>query len=421
MIRFLIKGLLRDRSRSLFPVLVVAAGAFLAVFGFCWIKGTLNDILWANAAFDTGHVKIMTNGFAAEADLLPNDLALIEVDSLLEYLRTRYPSMIWTSRTRFGSMLDIPDSLGETRAQAPVMGLAIDLSETSPERRILHLENALVRGRLPQQNNEMLISELLAEQLGVSPGEVATLIGSTAYGSLTLHNFTIAGTIRFGVTAMDRSVILVDEHEARLMLDMENASSEIVGYFPDLLYKQAAASSIVADFNSMQTNAEDSPHMFALHEQNELESMLIWINYFSAIVIGVFIVAMSIVLWNAGLMGSLRRYGEFGLRLAIGESKLHVYQSLLAESLIIGFIGGVIGTALGLAAAYYLQVKGLDISGAVKGSNMLLTNVIRAQITPAALYVGLIPGLIAPPLGTAVAGIGIFKRQTAQLFKELEV
>ena len=29
MIRFLLKGLLRDRSRSLFPVLIVAAGVML--------------------------------------------------------------------------------------------------------------------------------------------------------------------------------------------------------------------------------------------------------------------------------------------------------------------------------------------------------------------------------------------------------
>jgi putative ABC transport system permease protein len=31
------------------------------------------------------------------------------------------------------------------------------------------------------------------------------------------------------------------------------------------------------------------------------------------------------------------------------------------------------------------------------------------------------PGLIAPLLGTMAAGIGIYRRQTSQLFKELEV
>ena len=39
------------------------------------------------------------------------------------------------------------------------------------------------------------------------------------------------------------------------------------------------------------------------------------------IMVFVFSVAMSLVLWNAGLLGGLRRYGEFGMRLAIGEEK----------------------------------------------------------------------------------------------------
>ena len=37
------------------------------------------------------------------------------------------------------------------------------------------------------------------------------------------------------------------------------------------------------------------------------------------------------------------------------------------------------------------------------------------------LYVGFIPGLFSMLLGTALAGRGIFKRETARLFKELEV
>ncbi len=416
MILFLLKGLLRDRTRSLFPVLTVAAGSFLAVFGYSYIMGARNDIIWANAAFDTGHVKLTTVDYAAEADLLPNDLALVGVDSLLQHLRGRYPDLIWTYRTRFGGLVDIPDSVGETRAQAPVMGLALDLSATSPERRILNIERSVVRGRLPESPNEMLISETLARQLGVGPGEVATLIGSTAFGSLTLHNFRIAGTVHFGITAMDRAVVLVDHREAQLMLDMEDAAAEILGFFPDLLFDEKRAAAIAAELS-------DDPELLALplHQQNDLQTMIRLMNSMGLVIITIFIIAMSIVLWNAGLMAGLRRYGEIGVRLAIGESKAHVYGTLLAESLMIGIIGSIVGTAMGLAAAYYLQVHGLDISEAARGSSMLITDVIRAQIVPASYTIGLIPGLIAPQLGAMISGIGIFRRQTAQLFKELEV
>jgi len=129
---------------------------------------------------------------------------------------------------------------------------------------------------------------------------------------------------------------------------------------------------------------------------------------------------MSIVLWNTGLMSGIRRYGEIGVRLAIGESKGQVYRSMIYESILIGFIGTGLGTIIGVALSYYFQKHGLDISGVTKGATMMMSNVMRARVSPISYVIGLIPGMLAMILGTIFAGIGIFKRQTSQLFKELE-
>ena len=104
----------------------------------------------------------------------------------------------------------------------------------------------------------------------------------------------------------------------------------------------------------------------------------------------------------------------------MGESKGHVYRSMLWESVLIGTAGSVMGTALGLILAYWLQKTGIDISGMMKSSSMMLPSVFRTVVTPATFYVGFVPGLFATVIGTALAGIGIYKRKTAQLFKELQ-
>jgi putative ABC transport system permease protein len=133
-------------------------------------------------------------------------------------------------------------------------------------------------------------------------------------------------------------------------------------------------------------------------------------------------VAMSLVLWNAGLLGGLRRYGEIGVRLAIGEEKGHVYRTMIYESVMIGIAGTIAGTAIGLMLAWLLQEYGLDIGTFTKGSSaaIMMPDVIRARITPADFYIGFIPGVVSTVIGTALSGIGIYKRKTAQLFKELE-
>jgi len=86
----------------------------------------------------------------------------------------------------------------------------------------------------------------------------------------------------------------------------------------------------------------------------------------------------------------------------------------------IGLFGSIAGTVFGLGCAYWMQVKGLDISNLMKNVNMMIPTIFRARITPATYYIGFFPGLLATVLGTALAGIGIYRRQTASLFKELE-
>ncbi|HIM09839.1 TPA: hypothetical protein EYM26_03450, partial [Candidatus Poribacteria bacterium] len=61
------------------------------------------------------------------------------------------------------------------------------------------------------------------------------------------------------------------------------------------------------------------------------------------------------------------------------------------------------------------------ISSMLKNVNMMFPSVLRASISSETFYIGFFPGLFSTVLGTALSGIGIYKRQTAQLFKELEV
>ncbi|HRF39820.1 MAG TPA: hypothetical protein PK198_13600, partial [Saprospiraceae bacterium] len=83
--------------------------------------------------------------------------------------------------------------------------------------------------------------------------------------------------------------------------------------------------------------------------------------------------------------------------------------------------GSVLGTALGLSAAYYLQETGLDFGSAVQGGSMMMPTVFRAHIGAQTFYIGFIPGLFSMVLGNALSGLGIYRRKTAELFKELSV
>ena len=423
MIRFLFKGLLRDRSRSLLPILVVTTGVMLTVFAYCYINGILGDMIEFSAKYSSGHVKIMTRAYAENKDQVPNDLALIEVNDLISKLQIDYPSMEFVQRINFGGLLDAPDENGETKKQGIVGGIAVDLiSENSKEIDRLNIRKSLRRGQMPEKSNEVLLSDEFANKLELEPGETVTLITSTMYGGMSIQNFTIAGTIEFGVQFMDRSGMIADISGIQNAMDMNDACGELLGFLNSPNYDDIAALNVETTFNEKYFDANDefSPVMNRLKNDSIMSGYFEYMDGAVGILITVFVIAMSIVLWNTGLIGGLRRYGEIGVRLAIGEEKGHIYRSMIFESIFIGIIGSFLGTLIGLGFSYWLQEVGIDIGDMMKNSKMMMPTVLRSNITSTAYYLGFIPGLFSVVLGTMLSGIGIYKRKTASLFKELE-
>jgi putative ABC transport system permease protein len=448
------------------------------------MEGAMNNFLKSTAVISSGHAKVVTRAYKKESQQLPNDLALFDTEKIIQTLSQKYPDYFWTPRITFGGLLDVPDKNGETKEQGPVFGLGIDFfSRDSRQIEIWELEKCLINGHLPKNRDDVLLSTKLAKQLGLSIGNSVTLIGSTMDNAFTTYNFNVVGTMNLFKGQADRQMMLVDISGARQALDMLDAASEILGYHNSLYYDDNEAVLMRQGFNltysdsiaqqlrdeesydalsymagwnkisepeksklpkqrsealsdnQMYDNAEAwedlsvedpaifSPTMIALRDGSQLAVMVDFSNVAMGVMAGVFLIIVMVVLWNMGLMNGLRRYGEIGLRLAMGESKGQVYRSMISEAVLIGFVGTFIGTALGLLLTYYVQEVGIDYSEAVEqlsSNSMVMPNVFYAKVTPELYYVGFIPGVLATVLGTMLAGLGIYKREMSQLFKELE-
>ncbi|MCB9252001.1 MAG: FtsX-like permease family protein [Flavobacteriales bacterium] len=424
MIRFLLKGILRDKSRSVLPILIISIGVALTVLLSGYIKGVFGDVITQNARFETGHVKIMTRAYAENIDQLPNDAALLETEALIGELKTEYPDMDFVQRIKFGGLIDIPDTAGNSKAQGPTIGLSFDiLSQNTNEVKRMNLKNSIVQGRIPQNRGEALIGEEFSKKLKVKIGDVVTFFGTTMNGSMTFYAFKICGTIKFGLAALDKMAFIIDLKDAQMVLDMEDAAGEILGFLPNDVYNDMKTIEISETFNQKYKNSTDefAPVMKPLKAQNDLEEVFNYGENMSGLFVFLFIIAMSIVLWNTGLLGGLRRYKEFGIRLALGEPKSGIYRSMILEAILVGLIGSCIGTLIGLGGTLYMQEVGIDISEYMKESTMIMPNTVRSKISSNLFYIGFIPGVLAMVIGNALSGIGIYKRETARLFKELEV
>jgi putative ABC transport system permease protein len=422
MLKFILKGIFRDRHRYLFPLFIVAAGVLIVGFATAMMEGYTTSFIRHNSRFETGHMKVVTKAYAEMLSQKPYDLGLDDLEARLQEWRKAFPELEWAPRINFGALLDVPDSLGETRDQGEVLGFSADLFGTSKEIERLRLRESLIQGKLPASTGEILITDLAFTRLKLKLGDTVTLIASTAGGAMTMRNFCICGTFTFGVETLDRGAVLADISDIRALLEMENGAGEVLAYFKDGKYDPKRVRHLSADFNRRFSAADEyAPLMLGLEEQGNMGYWLGVMRSTTAIMGFVLVLVLGIVLWNSGLMNGIRRWGEFGVRLAIGERKSHVYRALLMEALVIGIVGSLIGALVGLVISLYFSTHGMDMSAYNRNSSVLAENVIYTTVNLKNIIISIIPGVLSTLLGAALAGIAIFKRQTSQLFKELEV
>jgi len=376
-------------------------------------------------------LRLVNKPFYDEEHLYPLDRALAAQKETKRWLKKNStPDIEWTPRIHWGALIDVPDAIGDTRSQTPVVGMALDLkSPNSSEIRRLQLVESLVKGQLPQDSNEMLMGNALAKDLDVALGQSVTVIGQSFDGGLVADNYLVVGLIRFGVTAMDKKMVLIDLADAQSTFYMDDMVTDWLGYLPpsfsfDNYVK--AKKNINSNLNIWRENPpkdwakDDQPIALSILDQKNMGSMVKTFTVIKSSVVGIFTFLMILVLWNAGVLSGIHRYGEMGLRLAFGESHWKLVFTLAIEGLLIGILGSIVGCVLGGTFAWYLQEVGLNMGDTFAKSGLMINDVVRARLTLGGFIQGIVPGVFASVAGTLVASSTIFKRSEANLFRELE-
>ena len=212
MILFLFRGILRDKSRFLFPFSVVTIGVALVVSLVGFMEGVFMGMIDMTAKLNAGHLRLVNKPFYDEEHLHPLDRALAAQKQTRLWLeKNSSPKIEWSPRIRWGALIDVPNANGDTKSQTPVVGMALDLkSPNSSEVRRLQLDKSLVKGQLPRHFNEMLMGSSLANDLEVDLGQLVTVIGQSFDGGLVADNYVVVGLVKFGITAMDKKMVLID-------------------------------------------------------------------------------------------------------------------------------------------------------------------------------------------------------------------
>jgi ABC-type lipoprotein release transport system permease subunit len=373
---------LRNLSRNRWRSGLTLAGIGVSVAFMVWIlgfmEGWMGTMVEGATAVETGQVQIHTRAFADNPRVYRSFSA---PDSLLQIV-ARVDGVVSVSpRVKLNGLIG-----HEQKSQVGrILGVDPEM-----EARTTPVAEAVISGRWLARNppaypapREVVLGSGMANQLRVGPGDELVVFVEASDGSMGNDLLQVVGIVRTSNTAVDRMTAYLHIEDARFLAALEGQVHELAIKTSRLLEAQNTAGRIAhalgaetrgvdpetdvgpGEPDQAGVSGEEGDDLLVRPWQEILPSiyqMLVvsrqsnWLTYLL-----IYLVA-AIGLVNTQRMSALERKREFGVLMAIGMRPRRMFRMILTESLVLGTLGGLLGTALGLGVTWYHATAGLNLA-----------------------------------------------------------
>ena len=342
------RNLGRNKRRTALAVLAIALGQCLLVFVNGLMSGSFNQMVATMTGPLVGHVQIHHAEWREEraVDLYIGKLAETR-DAILSIdgVQSVSPRIYTAALTASGEKTDEPATA------EPGMIVGIDIATESAKGGMLE---TLTPEQLPKKG-VVVLGQVLARRLGVEAGQLLAVIGQDADGFPNSDLFTISTVIKSNIDIIHRMGVLMSLEDAGAFLAMPDEAHELIVHGDDYLQAEALAESIRA-LPSLE-GAQVLPWREAMPELTRLIDLKDWSDY---VFLAIVFIAAAAGIANTTVMSTFERLREFGMLLSIGTRPWRLVRMVLIESVIIGIMGVIIGSAVGTAIVLITNYTGID-------------------------------------------------------------
>ena len=239
-----------------------------------------------------------------------------------------------------------------TPQMLPVLLRGID---PAAEPSVSRLSGALTAGRLSDLtsgSDRVIIGEVIAEQLGIEPGDRLTLlIPAVTAGGLPvpqLRRFKVAGVFSVGLAQDDASLVYANIGDVRALLPPGGLDQGLrVRYRDALDAPQISAglrSRLPGGFRVIDWTQDNAAYFRAIRIEKTMMSLILLL----IVAVAAFnIVAMLVMVVND-------KRTDIAILRTFGASPRRVLGIFLIQGLTIGWLGVALGVALGLTLAWHV-------------------------------------------------------------------
>jgi len=393
----------RNLRRSLITVFAIALGLAALLFLWGFNDGVHNNMMRNLQRVIVGSVQIHAADFFKRPKLTRDIRNLSEITPALDELGIERRAL----RIRSFAL-----AAGEETSRGLMM-LGLNADQEAVTTRIAQ---KVTRGRFVRSDdtNACVLGATTAENLKVKLGDDVILLAEDRYGSLAAEKFKLVGIIESGEMGIDRGLVIVPMLFMQQMLGMEGRYSEVV--------MQLEADELEPVTAALRTKLEPQGYE-VLRWYDMYPVMKEWVdleNGFYYIFLSIVLLIVAAGVMNTVLMSMLERTREFGVMMALGCGRVRIASLVLIESMILGCMGVVSGTGLGMALIYYYQKNGIDMSEMMDSvQRYYIDTVIYTEIDTDHLLITVVSVLVAAALAAFVPAWQAAKLEPVEAIQHL--
>ena len=340
------RNIWRNKIRSLVVISSIVIGLWSGIFILSFSWGMYQHNIYESVRRQLSHLQVHQPAFREEQEAR---FALTLPDTLIPWLREDARVASVATRVITGGMVASPTT---------VSGVSIYGIDPQDEARQTGLDQYLKEGSYfgDSTDQEIYIGEKLAQKLKVKIRSKVVLTFTSADLELLSAAYRISGIYRSGNTAQDERVVYVRRAPFRELLGLEPFQTNEIAI---LLREDNALDAFKARLTALfpTGKVEDWKDLAP-----ELELIIDSFHWYTYIIVGIILLALTFGIVNTMLMSVLERVRELGMLMAIGMNRSKVFRMILLETLLLTLIGCPVGLLLGWLTVAYVGVHGIDLS-----------------------------------------------------------
>ncbi len=343
------RNILKNRRRTLITFLAIASGMTgLIVFGG-YMEFTFMGLRESTIRTQLGHIQVAKKGYFEHGLANPGKYLLTDAEAAEKSLVQVPGIKMITSRLTFSGLL----STGERTLSCKGFGINVARENEGEMNTFETVIDGQQLDETTGQDGGVVGAELM-KALGAKVGDYLTLLTTTIDGSMNALEFRVVGIAETGSKEYDSVFVklplpfvkrLVNSNAAEkfvILLDRTEDVPQVSKKLDELFVKNG----LDLEYRTWIELAD-----FYL----KVERLYRGIFNIIEVIVGI-IVLFSIA--NTVTMSVFERIREIGTLRAIGTTRMGIMRLFVSEGVLIGVMGGLLGVAVAIVAAFAINMSG---------------------------------------------------------------